>query len=813
MIKHLKNSLKIILRYWRFSLLYVIGLSLGIASSVLIFNYCFNELSYDAFHQKSDRIYLMGVDARINGVRLDRMTQLPKPLAKVLVKDLTGVESAARLSYKQNIDQEHIVYNDGIHSVSRMIGTDSTFFDIFTVDMIKGDPQKALSLPYSAVINRSTAERIFGTIDVMGMNFTTGCGLPLKVTGIIEDYPAASHFNFDVLFSLNTYNPKGTREPSWYSYSVYTYLLLKKDFPAERVKKELPVFAERQIKARYEDEVDWGLEDNYYQYFMAPIEDIYLSNLFDRNSEGKKTTVYILFSLGLLIILTACFNYVNLSIAQAHKRSREVAIRKVSGASRSSLMIQFLYESVLLSFMALFLGMLMVEYTMPYINQILYKNYEIDYLNHPLILPGLFTLSLLIGIFSGLYPAMKISGLSPKKILYLKSLSPPLLLNAGFRQEKIRHSLVVAQIAISMLIIISTFTIHRQVVFMQQGNLLKGMENVCAIQYAEILGDQQIEFKEALLENESIENVSFTNSPPGSVFGNSSHRLANQNFDKQYWLTSLLGDNDLPKTLGIKMVKGKSFTEDASEPGQKVLINESAAKTLQLGDPINKRIQGRTFKNKPNNIYKIIGVFEDFHHESLRSSIGKMVIYSVGDLHDNLYFALIKFKEGHHEDGLSMVKKTWKKYSNDYPLNSFYLKDNINKMYKKEGSTRRIFEIFGLLSLIIASLGLYGLALFILKTREKEMGIRKTLGASMKELRYQLSKRFIVWVGVATLLAWPLAYVLLEQWLQRFAYHIQPHPVDFLFAFFLVGLTALGVIFYRVYRTSRVNPAEKLKDE
>jgi putative ABC transport system permease protein len=347
---------------------------------------------------------------------------------------------------------------------------------------------------------------------------------------------------------------------------------------------------------------------------------------------------------------------------------------------------------------------------------------------------------------------------------------------------------------------------------MQDKNLGE-RENVLVIQNPYTIKDNAEAFKKALLKNEQIVSVSYSSTPLSGVYSQYSHALPNIDRNKEYWLINVLGDHDFFKTLGLNIIEGRNFSSDNPDDTYSVLINESALKTMDIKDPINKKIRGNPWSDKRKEFYTIIGVFEDFHNVSLRSNIDKMIVYSIEDLMHQAYAVLVKLKNAENPEAITYVKDVWSNFAGGKKFNGYLLKDKVESIYSEEKATQQVFKMFSFLSLAIAGLGLYGLALFLLSQREKEMGIRKTLGASMKTLRIQLSRRFIMWVFFATLLAWPLSYLLITNWLNNFAYHVQPNFLDFIISFLLVSLMVFLVVLYQVVKTSKVNPAQALKDE
>lgn len=810
MIKHLQYSLKIILRHWQFSLINIIGLSLGIAASVLIFNHCYNELSYDKFHEKSSRIYMLGVDAKYSDYRFNKFTKLPSPLSSKLVKELSPVESAVRLYYDHNMEEQHIYHKNELYPIKKWIATDSSFFDIFTTRLIKGNPDSLLYKPFTTVITESLAKRIFQTTNCLGKHIQTPCGMELEITGVIENYPSSSHFDFEVLFSYSSY-PNNQKRDNWSTYSVYTYLLLKKNSSIKILKEKFPHFINNHVKPN----IDYSRNDSevYYQFFLTPLRDIYLSDVFHKESEGKKAIIYILLITGILILLTACFNYVNLSIAIATNRRKEIGIRKVMGANRNDLIFQFLFESIVLTLIALFLGMLIVEYTLPFINDILNTNYAIDYLNSPFILPGLFIGSILLGYLSGLYPAYLLSSFRPTHILR-NPLKSSVLFSKKFRTN-LMNSLVNAQITICMLIIIGALTIYRQLSFMQEKNVNENMENVLILHFSEMLDQNHENFKTNLLKNKNISSISFTNSPPGKNFTRSMYTLKNSGALKQEWAKDVLGDYDLTKTLGLNIIKGRDFSKTKPHEKYSILVNQTFVEYMGIENPISKRIIGSSWQGARDiNKYKIIGIVEDFHFASLRKKIDKLVIYPLEGMENRITFTLVKLKDRKNlAKTLNFIEKEWNKQTNHFYFNYSFLGQDLNKLYEKEKQTFDLLKLFSLIAVAISSLGVFGLILYILKRKTKEIAIRKTLGASPNNIISMLGRYFSYHIVVSTSLAWSGSYFLTTRWLEKFAYHIQPQMIDFILSFLLTNLFIIAVVLYHILRTLHLRPIEVLKNE
>jgi putative ABC transport system permease protein len=790
----LNNYFKIALRNIKknkgYSTINIMGLAVGIACALLIFMWVDDELSYDSFHTKSDRIYRLCSRITRNGTTLDQ-AQTPALLPVTLMQDFPEVEQAVKLGWPFEITTQ---YEDKFFTETDILPVDSTFFDVFSFKLIRGDPSKALNQPLSLVLTEETAERYFGDEEPVGKVITLAGQYPLNVTGVVENIPRNSHFHFDMLLSMITLPP---REPGWFNNDFRTYIVLQEGYDYRQLEAKFPDFV---IKYLGRGNAGWQSEGDSYEYYLQPLTDIHLTSDIEAEFEpnGNKTYVYIFTITAVFILLIACINFMNLSTSKSASRASEIGIRKVVGSYKRQLVFQFLCESILLSVIALVAAGVLVYLALPHFNNLVGKDFSLTDYNLALIISALTGITLFVGLAGGIFPAFYLSSLKPAIIIKGK-------LREGSATSKLRNALVVFQFSITIALFIGTFIVGRQLNYLQSKRLGFDKEQVVILKNLSSLGDKRSVFKESLRKYPAISAVAGSFSLPGGPF-------INYDFypDDSEMLLLNFGrcEPDFINALKLEMADGRFFSDEIPGDSLALIINETAAAHLQWEEPVGKSLStmGRRFR--------VIGVVKDFHYKSLHSTVEPMALFNLGlNLPWPERYIAVRINKGDITRTIEFISDEWIEMTSDKPFEYSFLDEDYNSLYHNEARTGTLFKIFSIIAIFIASLGLIGLASYTAEQRAKEISIRKVCGAGVISIIVLLSKEFLKWVLIANLIAWPAAYFFMEKWLQNFAYKTNIEPETFLIAAVLAAAAAVGAVFYQTISAAFKNPVENLKYE
>jgi len=788
---YLKIAFRNLLRRKLYSLINVLGLALGMACCLLIILFIQDELSYDRFHEKAEQIYRVAkIEKRNEGV-VNYPLVFPV-VAPKLQQDFPEVLNAVRFDPQLSV----LVSRENKQFLEqRFFYADSSVFDVFTFPLIKGDPKIALKEPYTLILTEEMAEKYFGSEDPLGQTLSIDNRHDYKITGVLKNIPHNSHMKFDFLASMATEEAENPRYGKLWAWSCYTYLLLPRDYSPSELEKKFPDFI---LRNRNEQAA------KAWTFYLQPLTKIHLhSNLgyeIEPNSDIKH--IYIFSGIGFFILLIACINFMNLATARSSNRAKEVGVRKVLGADRSQLAKQFLGESLVFSFIALPLAVAVVEIVLPAFNALTNKAVTLSSLSHQAASLGLIGVVLLVGIISGSYPAFFLSAFHPSEVLRGK-------LRAGVKSSFFRRILVVVQFAISIVLIVGTVIIYSQLDFIRNKKLGFDKEHVVVVRIEEPEMQKRYEpFRQDLLQNPGIVSVAGSTCFPG-INPNLSPFVPEGAEDKEpLKLRHVLVDYDFIRTFGIEVKEGRDFSRDfQTDAKQAFVINESAAQEFGWETSAGKKLTDLDLGSG-----YVIGVVKDFHFRSKHQKIEPLIL-SIRPDERYIYFISVKYDQANAREILSFLQKKWKEYSPDRPLDYFFLDENFDKLYRAEERLSQIFSVFSFLAIFIACLGLFGLASFTAEQRTKEIGIRKTLGASAANIVLLLSKEFTKWVIVANALAWPLAYFAMNRWLQNFAYRISIG----LWMFFLGAGLALAIAFFTIsfqtVRAALANPIDALRYE
>ncbi|GGA98087.1 ABC transporter permease [Puia dinghuensis] len=807
----LQNYLKVALRnLWKskgFSAINIIGLAAGLGVCLLIVLYVIDELSYDKYNLKADRIYRIDADIYFNNTGfLAAVT--PKPMALTLVKEYPQVEQMVRTNY-----QGDIMVKKGANYIQdhHLVFADSTFFQVFTVPMIAGDPKTALNEPHSIAIDESVARRYFNSTDVVGKTLELENHTVCKVTGIFRDMPKQSHFHFSFIRPLRDGYNRGD-DNDWLSNNYISYILLKpgvsRDFMQGRVDATVDQYIGKQLfDLLHTSTQDLKKQGNYFKYPLIPLLDIHLhsNKSYEFEANGNINFVYIFSFIAMLILLIACVNFMNLSTARSANRAKEVGIRKVAGSTKGYLIAQFLTESVLMSFFSLLLALGIAELLLPMFNHLAGKELDAGMLFSGRLLPVLVVLVLMVGVIAGSYPAFYLSSFQPIAVLKGKIAS-------GFRSSWLRSSLVVFQFTISIALIIGTLVIYNQLKYIRSRELGFNREQVLVIHGAYEAGDAIKSFRQELLKLSGVADATLSGDLPVSGGGynqNGWFRDASLDAKRVVVLTSLNVDEHYIPTLGMQMVKGRDFApRDFPTDSVGIILNEAAVQLLGLKDPVNETLYrpGDNFRPMPMHV---IGVVKDFNFNSMHEKVGPLVM----QLGDNRGMMAVRLLPGTASSLPQRIEDRWRSIAHGVPFSYTFMDNDFDHLYHAEQQTGQVFITFALFAILIACLGLLGLVTYAAEQRMKEIGIRKVLGARVGTIVGLLSKDFARLVFIASLIAFPLSWWAMNQWLQSFAYRIGISWWIFVAAGMAALLIALVTVSFQTIRAAVANPVRALRSE
>ena len=806
MIKNIiKHSFRSFNRQKGYTVINILGLSIGIACSLLISLYVIFELSYDNFHKNSERIYRVILDGKIGGQEI-KGAYTSSPVGPAMLEEFPEVENFVRF----NPGGESVVkFQEKHFTVDANSEADSSFFKIFSYSLIKGNVNTVLNEPFKVALSESTANKIFGSADPMGQMIKIGNDTSLyKVSGIFKDLPDNSHIEADLISSFLS-NPRATNG-NWLSNSFSTYLLLKPGTSQQEVDNKIPALIAKHVGPLLQQFLGIELEDflsqgNKYSMFLQPLNKIHLQPEIQQDTKPANNPkyLYIFGSIALLIIIIAAINFMNLATAQAAKRAKEVGIKKVSGSSKGMLIKQFLTESVLLTFLALLLALIIIQLTLPYFNSLLEVNLKLHLINNWYTIPALLVITFAVGILAGSYPAFYLSAFKPVTVLKGKT-------KDAMRNGKLRSVLVILQFSISIILIIGTSIMYSQLIFMQNKDLGFDKEQLLVIRRAEVLGNKVKSFKQELLKLKGVKNVTASTALPAFNNNYNGHMVEGRP-DETLLLETNWVDYDFLETLGMKMALGRFFDREHPTDVDACIINETAVKHYNFDSPLETRFLGNNDMEEIQYV-PVIGVVKDFHFRSLQTPI---VPYLFVFKNENMNWGFItsRISPDNMQTTIKNMEKVWKEFTGNEPMQYFFLDQAFNNLYKEEARNSKLSIIFTALAIFIASLGLLGLTSFTTEQRTKEIGIRKAMGASAGSIFYLITKEIITLILISTIIAWPAIYFIAKNWLQNYQYRISLG-----IGFFLIGLLiAVGIailtISYKTIKSARLNPASCLRYE
>ncbi|GAB5523028.1 MAG: ABC transporter permease [Roseivirga sp.] len=808
---NIKSAFRSLFKKKAYSLINIMGLSLGIACTLLVLLYVQYEFSYDKFIPESERIYKL-VEERKTPEGITPVRTVPYSFARTIPQDFPEVAGATAFSGPYNGQQVYVNDTQGkrLHFLEdNVLLADHNFFSVLNLKLLDGDATTALKEPNSVVLTESTAKRFFGDTNALGQ-FISAMGRNSVVTGICEDLPGNSHLKFSYLVSSSTV--------SWFSRDDFTlkythcYLKLHENTEARQLETKFPAMVETYMAAEIAriNQTSWEeyqQAGNEFNYYLKPLTSIHLDpeNPGGMKAGGSINTISILIAIAILIFIIACVNFINLATARSAERAREVGVRKVMGSHRFQLIVQFLTESITLSFLSLLFAIGLVMLALPYFNTLAERELTLSLDLQAVI--SLVVFGCFVGLLAGVYPAFALSSFKP--VLVLKG-----SFSSQVKGKWLRNGLVVFQFWIAIVLIICTFTIRQQVDYMSDKNLGFDKEQLMVI---EGTFDRKGNFAHPFLNE--IRNLPQVKEAAGTLWlhgfrGTRTETYMVEGADHEVNMERVTMGDDLDKVLDLSMVKGEFFSENTIDSSM-MLINETAAKKLGLNEPIGKRVamvthdQGLTQKT----YYTVKGVIKDFNYQSLHTDIAPLIVLSNELYASRMIVIATRLNAGMTREGITAIESKWKAMVPEFPFRFRFLDDVLDKSYQSEQRSSQVFSLFSGLSIFISVIGLFTLSAYTVNTRAKEIGIRKVIGASVNSILKLLSMDFLKMVLLASLLAFPVAWYAMEMWLDDFAYRVALNPVIFILSGALILIITWATVGYQSLKAARANPIRHIQNE
>jgi len=804
-----KTAWRNLMKYKFISFINLFGLTVGLTCCLLILTYILNELSYDRYNKDAGQVYrVTRTFYNGNGDKSLELSTVAPPFGYYFPTDFPEIQKMTRL---EDIGNTAFRYKDKLINEPDVYFADENLFDVFTVKVLEGDQKTALSGPFSVMLTEATAKKYFGDEDPINKVLRANNQFDVKVTGVYKAFPPNAHLHPNILVSFNTLNDTAVYgaenlRTNWGNNSFFTYIKLPKNYNIKNMEARFPAFLNNHMAGQY-----GGMQPSKLTSLgLQKLTDIHLYSHTDYEAEpnGDINRVYIFSAIALFILLIACINYMNLSTARSALRAKEIGIRKVVGARKKQLIVQFLAESVLITWAAILFAFALLYFLLPFLNKLSAQDLSVSILMRWQILVPLFLSPFVVGIVSGLYPAFFMSSFQPAKTL--KG-----LFKVGGGSISFRKVLVVTQFAISIILIITTIIVFQQLRFVQKASLGYDKEHLLTLPYSSQMNDQYESFRNTLLQNSNIKDVGRSSRiPTGRLLDDmgasapGSDSMVPVKAEIRYVAT----DYDFIPTYGISMAAGRNFSRDYRTDTSNFVINESAVKAIGWKSPeqaVGKDLKYGSIKGH------IIGVVKDFHFESLHQLIKPMIFIMPATSGNNSFYNSISIKiSGQNvSSALATIQDTWQKYNPDLPYQYTFLDENFSKLYASEQTQETIFMVFASIAIFIACLGLFGLSAFAISQRVKEIGVRKVLGANVPGIVALISKDFLKLVMIASFIAFPVAWYAMDKWLHGFAYRVNIHWWVFILAAIAALLIALLTVSFQAIKAAVANPVKSLRTE
>jgi len=814
MIKnYLKIALRSLLKQRVYTGINVLGLSVGIASCLLIALFVIDEFSFDRFHDHADRVYKIWLERKYPNHKTNYAI-IPHSYAEVIARDFPEVETTIKMAGPNNSVVTYIDEHEqkkSFEEESIMIA-DSNFFDVFSIRLLKGKSKDVLHELSDVVLTQQTAERYFGEVDPIGKMLTI-FNEQFKVTGVCENVPDNSHMKFDFLLKWND-NAVGPRgEKNFTTFSAHVYVMLKPGADARALEAKFPKMVDTYAAAEIEHNLgksweDYKREGNGYRYSLQPLTGIHLdpTNIESKMRPGGNLNyVYFLAFVAVLILVIACINFMNLATAKSAERAREVGVRKTMGSMKGQLVWQFLIESVLLALFSTIIAVGLAQFALPAFNDLSGKQLSIGY--SPLLIVAMLVGSLIVGVLAGSYPAFALSSISPLLVMKGKFTS-------SAKGSWLRNGLVVFQFFMSMILIVGTLTVSRQLNFIQSKSLGYDKEQVLVVMRAFALNDRQQTFKDEALRIDGVNKVGSSFSLLGREDEFFGAQFKPEGSDEILTTKSTAIDDDFADAIGFEFVAGRGYSHETND-SLSIILNETAVRTMDINDPIGKKLMAvqRNRDGRTEVTYTIIGVIRDFNFQTLRDPITPLAIQSNESFGGGAGSIFVRVDPEQQDRVVAALESTWKKLVPEQTFRYTYLDEDLKTHYDADKRAGRVFAIFATLAIIIACVGLFGLSAYTASLRTKEIGVRKVLGASVGSVVLLLSIEFSKLILIAFALSVPFGWFAMNRWLEGFAYHIDLGITVFLMAGAGAMLISWATVSYQSIKAAIVNPVKSLRSE
>ncbi len=811
---YFKTAWRNLVRNPRVSFINIGGLAIGVACAIMLYLYVHSEFGFDNYYANADRIYRLYTYINLNGAAsnsaksspaaaLVLRTQFPEVEATTSI----GYDGSYNMRYKDKTFREHSVYT-----------ADSNYFKVFNHQLLKGNAATALLMPRQLVITESTAKKYFGDEDPVGKQIMVDDTASFIVSAVMKDFPDNSHFNADMFLSMSTIH--GRDDANWLALFYSNFVLLKKGADAKAVEQKLKPMVDKDAGPQIEKLLNVHYDNlnasgNAFEIKLQPLTSIHLYSKenygIDPNTEwgqsriGNILYLRIFIATALFVLLIAVFNFMNIATARSEKRAKETGIRKTLGSSRWQLMIQYFAEAILTTGIAVVAAIIIVQITLPWFNQLTGKAIELKFFDDPYTIVLLLIFTFFVCLLAGSYPAIFLSAFHPVETLKgLKRKS----------KASLRSVLVVSQFAISIALIIGMMTIRSQLNFMQHKDLGIQSKQLITIINGTSLGNKLQAFRQELMKNPAITSVTNSSLIFATGVPESAYTYENQTNANPVYSAFLDVDEYFVPTFGIKMKEGRFFDASMPTDSSAAVINETAAKDFA---PNVKSIIGHSITMLSNDsvpkVYRIIGVTKDFNFESLHQLVKPLVLQLSKVQQAATYITIKYYGKNNANDVRTYIESTWNSMHSFEKCNANFLTETIDNLNSNEKKVSALSTLLSVLSVLVACLGLLGLAMFVAEQRKKEIGIRKVLGASVAEVTATISRQFVFWILIANLVAWPVAYIVLQQWLQNFAYHVSPAWWMFVGAGLITLLIALITVGVQSVKAALANPIKSLRTE
>jgi putative ABC transport system permease protein len=806
LINYLKSAIRNFLRYKVFAIINIASLTIGIIGCLAIGLFVSDELQYDRNIPGGEDIYRI-YEERIDNASKTYNVAAPPAYATFLKEQYPEVDETARILMSG--DKFLIESNDARNYEEKGWFTEASFLDIFPLEFVYGNPLTALEGPNTMIISQDMAERYFGKQDPVGKVLKLDKS-DIEINGVFKNLPDHFHLDFNYLISLASAELPSERMQAWGWHQFYTYVKLKPGSDVKLLQDKLQTHIKKEVVPKEEQQgISW------LPYFQS-LKNIHLQSAeftYDNAIKGNETYVKALTIIALFVLVIACFNFINLATARSFKRAREIGIRKVVGAYRRQLFSQFIGETILLAISSMIIAMIAILFIVPWLNRFTGKSIEFNPFANPLQGFSLLAGSLVIGTLAGIYPAMILSGFKPVKVLKSMKVSDKDLSSA-----LLRKSLVVIQFALSVLLIVCTIIVYRQTQYFNKKDLGFNKEQVLEFMARGKVEKNLETFIAEIKRSPNVVSATSGYGLPGDMYAGDAVIIPGDNGDQKHSATLFIGDFDYIKTLGLRIIAGRDFSKDMStDVNEAFIINETAVREFGFGTPesaIGKPLYWDEWEPedslKPVKHGKVIGVVQDFHYKSLHEKVSPSVIQIYPQV---LYKIAVKLKTSDTKSTIAFIEEQWNKFSPEYPFDYQFMDESYGKMYKSEEKLSSLLWIFAVMAIVVGCMGLFALAALSAEERTKEIGIRKAMGAKAMQIMALLSGNFLILITIASVIAVPIAWLTMSNWLQNFSYRTTIEWWIFLLALLITASIALITISFQTLRVALMKPVRALRTD